>query len=348
MKEKKGVNYPVIAVAVVAVALVAVAAVLGIKLRDGSSIPVDATAGTESAPTYSYEPVTDSIFGSITTTIAQVISDSTTASVAESRTQQQTKPAEKTTAAATKPADVTVPQLNEDDMSHASASSNQNVVSPSGSLPQDMSFAGLMRLGYNVIGLKEYIYNNDTDPNCTQRKFGYNSLYDAGAGLIDFTIDTVKLPFTYKGKAYRIQLWKGQYISGKLGTVGGEVGLYTRPVAGSYDHYNCADEVDWLNMEMTVFWNEFDDGVYLPQLTRNYSVHWWQTGYVDGQLKNKRDSSDLRIMSRITFKDAEQASAFAGALANNGFTSVSNFSPDVPDTYKLYGKDVILIWQDAR
>ena len=149
----------------------------------------------------------------------------------------------------------------------------------------------------------------------------------------------MKLPFTYKGKAYRIQLWKGQYISGKLGTVGGEVGLYTRPVAGSYDHYNCAAEEDWLNMEMTVFWNEFNDGVYLPQLTRNYSVHWWQTGYVDGQLKNK---------SRITFKDAEQAAAFGGALAKNGFTSVSSFNPEVPDTYKVYGKDVILIWQDAR
>lgn len=346
MKEKKGVNYSVIAVAVVAVALVAVAAVLGIKMHNGSSIPAVAPSDTQPAPTYSYEPATDSIFSSIATTIAQVVSDNTV-TVPESRTQAQTNPA-KTTTPATKPADVTVPQLNEEDLSHASAGSNQNVVTPSGNLPQDMSFAGLMRLGYNVIGLKEYIYNNDTDPNCTQRKFGYNSLYDAGAGLIDFTIDTVKLPFTYKGKAYRIQLWKGQYISGKLGTVGGEVGLYTRPVAGNYDHYNCAAEEDWLNMEMTVFWNEFNDGVYLPQLTRNYSVHWWQTGYVDGQLKNKRDSSDLRIMSRITFKDAEQAAAFGGALAKNGFTNVSNFNPEVPDTYKVYGKDVILIWQDAR
>ena len=53
-------------------------------------------------------------------------------------------------------------------------------------------------------------------------------------------------------------------------------------------------------------------------------------------------------MSRITFKDAEQAAAFGGALAKNGFTSVSSFNPEVPDTYKVYGKDVILIWQDAR
>ena len=184
MKEKKGVNYSVIAVAVVAVALVAVAAVLGIKMHNGSSIPAVEQSDTQ--------PATDSIFSSITTTIAQVISDNTV-TVPESRTQAQTNPA-KTTTPATKPADVTVPQLKEEDLSHASAGSNKNVVTPSGNLPQDMSFAGLMRLGYNVIGLKEYIYNNDTDPNCTQRKFGYNSLYDAGASLIDFTIDTVSSP----------------------------------------------------------------------------------------------------------------------------------------------------------
>ena len=77
MKEKKGVNYSVIAVAVVAVALVAVAAVLGIKMHNGSSIPAVEPSDTQPAPTYSYEPATDSIFSSITTTIAQVISDNT-------------------------------------------------------------------------------------------------------------------------------------------------------------------------------------------------------------------------------------------------------------------------------
>lgn len=347
MSEKKRVNIPVIAVSAVAVALVAIAAVLGIKLKNGSSVPVDATVNGD-YPSYYYqeEQSTESIFSSITTTIAQVITDTTTTTTAAETTTQ--KKVEKTTQPTTKKEEATVPVLDEEDMSHGSASSNQQVVAPTGNLPNDMSFSGLMRSGYDVIGLKEYIYNDDTDPDCVQKNFGYNSLYDWGAGLIDFTIDTVKLPFTYQGKAYRIQLWKGQYISGRLGTIGGEVGLYTRPKAGTYDHYNCASEEDWLDMEMTILWNENNDGVYLPQFTRNYSEHWWQTGYVDGALKDKNDSSDLRLLSRITFKDEEQAQAFADALDKAGFTLAGTFNPENPDTYKIYGKDVIYIWQDAR
>lgn len=349
MSEKKGVNLPVIAISVVAVALVAIAAVLGVKLHNGDSIPVDGTVATDApatSPYYYYEPPTESIFSSITTTIAQVINDDVTMSKKEEATQPKTE--KSTKPSTTKKEQPTVPVLDDENMAHGSANSNQQVVAPTGNLPNDMSFSGLMRMGYDVIGLKEYIYNNDTDPDCVQKDFGYNSLYDWGAGLIDFTIDTVKLPFTYQGKAYRIQLWKGQYISGKLGTIGGEVGLYTRPKAGTYDHYNCASEEDWLNMEMTIFWNENNDGVYLPQFTRNYSMHWWQTGYVDGALRDKNDSSDLRLMSRITFKDTEQAQAFAGALDKAGFTLAGTFNPEIPDTYKIYGKDVIYIWQDAR
>ncbi len=348
MSEKKGANLTVIATSVVAVALVAIAAVLGVKLHNGASVPVDAIVETDitTESPYYYESHTESIFSSITTTIAQVINDDVTASKKEDVTQPKTEKATKPVT--TEKEDVTIPVLDEDEMSHGSANSNQQVVAPTTNLPNDMSFSGLMRMGYDVIGLKEYIYNNDTDPDCVQKNLGYNSLYDWGAGLIDFTIDTVKLPFTYQGKAYRIQLWKGQYISGRLGTIGGEVGLYTRPKAGSYDHYNCAKEEDWLDMEMTILWNENNDGVYLPQFTRNYSEHWWQTGYVDGALKDKNDSSDLRLLSRITFKDVEQAQAFADALDKAGFTLAGTFNPEIPDTYKIYGKDVIYIWQDAR
>ena len=38
-------------------------------------------------------------------------------------------------------------------------------------------------------------------------------------------------------------------------------------------------EEDWLKMEMTILWDEFDDGVYRPQLTRNYDDFWWCTGF---------------------------------------------------------------------
>lgn len=270
------------------------------------------------------------------------------AATTKKQTQSATqKPVQKTT----RPAESTTqnPQVLED-TEQGKASVAAVTAEEAGPLPNDMTFKGLYRDKYDVIGLKRYIYNNDTDPNCRQRKFGYNPLYDAGANLIDFSIETCRLKFNYDSKDYLIQIWKGQYISGEIGTVGGEVGIYTRPQGkvSALDHYNCAAEDDWLMMEMTVLWDENGDGVYTAQLTRTYEKHWWETGYVDGQLANKRDSSPLRILSHITFKDATQAQAFEQALTKQGFKSVATFNPTVKDTCKRYGKDVIFVWQDVR
>lgn len=245
--------------------------------------------------------------------------------------------------------EVTVPQLDEENMSSGQASVG-SVSTPSNGLPADMTIVGLYNQGYNVIGLKQYIFNNDQDPDCMQANFGYNYLYDVGANLIDFSIETTKLDFDYGDKSYRIQLWKGQYISGDIGTVGGEVGIYTRPKGkvSALDHYDCAKNEDWLYMEMTCLWDEKGDGNYLPQFTRKYDLHWWQTGFVDGQLANRRDSTPLRILSHITFKDEEMAKAFEQALIKKGFRGVSTFKPTEIDTYKRSGKDVIFLWQDVR
>lgn len=245
--------------------------------------------------------------------------------------------------------EITVPQLDEENMSSGQASLG-SIAAPSSGLPADMSFPGLYYQGYNVYGFKQYIFNDDQDPDCMQANFGYNYLYDIGANLIDFSIETTKLDFDYGDKSYRIQLWKGQYISGDVGTVGGEVGIYTRPRGSSaaFDHYDCAAHEDWLYMEMTCFWDENGDGNYLPQFTRDYDLHWWQTGFVDGQLANRRDSTPLRILSHITFKDEEMAMAFEQALISKGFRGVSTFNPNVIDTYKRSGKDVIFLWQDVR
>lgn len=353
MKKK---NLPVIAVAVVAVCLVAVAAALVIKA--GGNSPGIQSDVTESIGNNYYYNTTDdrtpsSTIQAIISTTAQVFTDTFVPSSEQSKTDaptqkpQQTNPT--TVPSTQKQEEVTVPQLNEDDMSHAGANTGK-AVSPGKDLPPDMSFYGLRKQGYDIIGKKDYIYNNDKDPDCMQKNFGYNKLYDAGASLIDFSIDTVRLEFAYGGKEWMIQLWKGQYISGKVGTVGGEIGVYTRPkgTISAIGHYSCAEEEDWLNMEMTVMWDEFGNGEYLPQLTRNYTEYWWATGFVDGQLANRNDSSPLRILGRITFKDEEMAVKFEEALVKKGFTRVSTFTPDVIDTYKRYGNDVIFLWQDVR
>ena len=345
-------NIPVIATAVVAVCIIAIVAVLGIKATNSGP---DIQAGeptattTEQNSTYFYEESTTNPFWNViesTTALIEQVT-STTAADITTTTKKETTTQKETTTKEPETEQVTVPSLDPDEMESGHATAP---VSPGASLPKDMSLYGLRVQGYDVIGLKEYIYNNDTKEGNMQHNFGYNPLYDLGANLIDFSIDTCRLKFTYGDKDYMIQIWKGQYISGSIGTVGGEVGLYHRKkgAVSVIDHYNCAAKDEWLNMELTVLWDEFNDGVYRPQLTRNYSLHWWQTGYVDGQLINRNDSSPLRLLSRITFKTEEQAAAFEQALINKGFTPVSTFKPDVKDTCKRYKNDVIFLWQDVR
>lgn len=340
---KKNQNAIVIAICSLAVVLVAVVCALILKANSSGLL-----LNTEETTTQSdiFNEVTDKTQEVITDFfVTTTVPETTTTPVTEAPTEAPTMPP----VVVDKEEGVTIPQLDEENMSHGSA-----VIPPpsntSGDLPKDMSFSGLNSMGYKVYGTKEYIYNDDTDPNCVQANFGYNRLYDWGAQLIDFSIDTARMKFDYNNKEYMVQIWKGQYISGEMGTIGGEVGLYTRPkgTVSTIGHYNCAPYEEWLNMEMTVLWDEAGNGNYLPQLTRAYSLHWWPTGFVFGQLENKRDSDPLRVLCRITFKDEEMAQAFADSLSQEGFSSVSKFDPTVKDTYKIHGEDVIFIWQDVR
>lgn len=377
---KKGLNIPIIATAVVSVCLVAVVAVLGVKAKNGgitasndknaydSSVDYN-TINTEDTGEYDYS-YADYTFSAVEEENSASVPASTVTLPTESTTKKSvitaaSKVQEKitnaitttskvsvdlggTTIKAVEVEDATIPVLDESQTKRSSGAVASATLDSN--LPKDMYFSGLHSQGYSVIGPKGFIYNDDTSPNCTQRKFGYNVLYDAGAKLIDFSIETCRVKFNYDSKEYMIQMWKGQYISGDIGTVGGEIGIYTRPLGtvSSIGHYSCADEDDWLYMELTCYWDEKGDGNYIPQFTRKYAKHWWETGYVDGQLANRKDSSPLRLLHRITFKDEEQAAAFEKALIKEGFKSVGTFNPMVKDTCKRYGKDVIYIWQDVR
>lgn len=342
-------SLPVIAVSFVALCIVAVVATLAVKSGNKPDIETDITNSIGNSSNYYddyyYEEPTTSVFEAIVTTTVQVLTD--VYEPTTTKAPETTKPAkpQTTVSVSQMQEEVTLPQLDEDDMSEGVAS---KPVQSTGDLPQDMTFAGLSKMGYDVIGLKPYIYNDDKGPDSFQKNFGYHPIYDLGANLIDFSIETTKLDFDYDDKEYRIQFWKGQYISGEIGTVGGEIGVYTRPESASGEFYNCAEEEDWVDMEMTVYWDEFDNGEYLPQFSRNYAKFWWCTGFVDGQLKNRRDSNTMRVLARITWETEEQAELFAEAMRKKGFTEVENFSPYEIDTFKIHGKDTIFLWQNIR
>lgn len=353
--QKKSNVFPIVATIVVGVMIAAIAGVIGISAFVKSNeepTTTEATAGTYTYDETTYPTMSLTNPESSTQLTSSIFTSALADDVTKATAKATTTKTPATQAPTTQPPETTQPskgELDPDEMSHSSGT--KQPVTPSANLPSDMSLAGLYGIGYDVIGLKSYIYNDDKSPNCTQREFGYSPTYDALAGLIDFSIETTRIDFTYENKPYRIQLWKGQYISGDIGTVGGEIGVYTRTPGKIYldpQFYDCAAEEDWVKMEMTILWDEFDDGVYRPQFTRNYDDFWWATGFVDGQLKNVHDTNSLRLLGRITFESSEQAQLFAEGMRKNGFSEVSSFDPNNVDTFKIYDKDVIFIWQNVR
>ena len=208
--------------------------------------------------------------------------------------------------------------------------------------------------GNQVLG---YRYSNDgdgyyytDDKDCWQKNAGYNEVYDQMAPATAMFIDQVRLRFNYGGKDWMIQLWKGQY--GWL-LVGAEIGLYTAEegensgAVSDINHYNCADQEDWLYMSMDCYWAEGNNGHYKKVFSRPYDKYWWPTGFVKGQLtKYTWPRTELKMKGRITFKDAAMADAFVAELKKSGFRRAagSDSSQLVDDSYYQNGADVIFLW----
>lgn len=203
-------------------------------------------------------------------------------------------------------------------------------------------------INFDSANLASYKFDPDgnfyytDDKNCWQKNFGFNEGYDSMAPLGMMNYDTVRTKFVYGGQEWLIQMWKGQY---GYSFVGGEVGVYTRPVGSSGTHYNCATEADWLNMEMAFMWDEHKDGNYRAVFNRDYTKYWWCTGFVVG-FETGNDRSQFRLVHHITFKDEAMANAFCEAFAANGFRRVDRLNSNVPDTFVQVGPDVAFVWQE--
>ncbi len=200
--------------------------------------------------------------------------------------------------------------------------------------------------------LEGYKYSKDgyyyiDDKDCWQENAGYNEVYDNMAPMTAMFIDQVRVRFNYGGKDWMIHLWKGQY--GWL-LVGSEIGLYTfdEDDSGSINdinHYHCADQEDWLDMSMELYWAEGNNGDYEKVLSTPYDSHWWTTGFVKGQLtKYTWPRTELKMRSRITFKDAEMATAFVAELQKTGFVLSDSAESLSDDTYYQNGADVWILW----
>ena len=83
-------------------------------------------------------------------------------------------------------------------------------------------------LSYKYDPEGEYFYIDDSN---FQQQFGFNPLYDFGAGFTVMYYDTVRIKFSYgtdekgRSKDYMLRLWKGQY---GLMFIGSEIGFYEK------------------------------------------------------------------------------------------------------------------------
>lgn len=204
-------------------------------------------------------------------------------------------------------------------------------------------------LSYKYSYTDDYYYTNDK--KCWQSNFGFNKLYDIVAPYVLMEYDYVRVHFTYEGKDWMIQLWKGQY--GML-FYGCEMGVYTKEHSDKEDKllttYACAKQEDWLKMEMTMYHDRMMNGNYVREFTRDYGDYWWCTGFKDGHLAIEEPAAELRMVSHITFKTEEMAQLFAEGIKECNFEQRDGSSTeDVGlDQFCVDGKDVYFKWQNIN
>lgn len=175
-------------------------------------------------------------------------------------------------------------------------------------------------IGYHIDFDDNVIY---TGIDVWQREFGFNIFYDVFCYLTPFFFHytTQRVKFTYDGKDWMIQLWKGRYAIAN----GGEVGVYTRDESKSGTFYDCASDEDMLVMSMDVYHGD------TLLFSRPAELHWWVTGF---QLSDTAYlPHSMKIVSTITMKDEEMLAAATGAL-----DKIWNID------YEVDGLDVTLTW----
>ena len=145
-----------------------------------------------------------------------------------------------------------------------------------------------------------------------QRDFGYCRLYDEAAALFSMIIDCEPIYFSYGGKRWLIELWKGQYAL----TTGAEIGVYWTDlpdieVPGVFQgpFFFAAGDADLLPLSFTLS----KEG---KTLFSREQKHWWLTGFMLGEFS---EPDQLAMEAAITLKDEAMLYAFLKGLKWAGY-----------------------------
>ncbi|MCL1952055.1 MAG: DUF4474 domain-containing protein, partial [Oscillospiraceae bacterium] len=183
----------------------------------------------------------------------------------------------------------------------------------------------------------DYFYNTKY---AYQWAFGFNQAYDVFSPVVGSFYDTLRFKFTYGGRDWLVQAWKGVYGYGLF--TGGEIGLYSKNAGFPLEQYASAATKDWIGMEFSIY--HYQNKLF----TRPMENTWWATGF-KRYITSKDFARDYIIMdATLRFPNADMAAAFAGALAAKGFTkgSVTLDRSYNTERYAVNGSTVRFLWRE--
>jgi hypothetical protein len=157
-----------------------------------------------------------------------------------------------------------------------------------------------------------------TQPWAPQKNVGYTPIYDLVSRDIGFDIAAQIITFSYGGKDYLIETWKGDY----WGAAGCEVGIYSRKAKNFLDKnyfYNAVEKEEQMDMSITL---KAGSSVLF---TRSEN-HWWLTGFKPGEYLKPEQ---LEMEVTITFPGIDMATAFENELDRCGTASEIDRSDNV-------------------
>ena len=217
-----------------------------------------------------------------------------------------------------------------------------NVISNKGPIKELFNNVNMFSYRYDYV---DDVYYTD-DKECWQRPFGFARIYDILAPYAAMEYDYIRVFFNDSGKDYMIQFWKGQY---GLLFHGGEIGVYSKEESDKevnlFTFFKVAEEEDWPMMEVSVYHEQLN-GEWKHDFTREYDRYWWCTGFKAGILRDMEPADELRMVSRITFKNERIAEVVARGLYDCGFVEAADKDRMGLDSYYLDGTDVYVKWQN--
>lgn len=147
-----------------------------------------------------------------------------------------------------------------------------------------------------------------------QREAGYTALFDRAAPFLNMVFDYLPIYFTYEGRTWLIELWKGQYGI----NTGAEVGVYyaDRILTDeelSTAHFQCVEDKDMLPVSLLLIKEN-------SLLARVAKKTWWLTVFCMGLFSRP---SSLFLNVSICFPDYDMLHSFLNALYQTGFSKQS-------------------------